>query len=127
MKKLITTDLQGIDAWTALFDANETVCAFADADIQIQLFADGDTTWMLLSRYTSDTSSTDYTFMPTNDDDLQSAKLHVFDFLRTVDYSLPQLLAWLENAPFVETDIAEEITVGKIRITRNHARATKPS
>ena len=125
MKKLTTT-LQGLDAWTELFHSPDKFCAFADVDIQIQLFADGDATWMLLSHYTSDTSSTDYTFMPANVDELSTASLLTFDFLKNLDYSLPRLLAWLETTPFSETEMADEVVTGKIKVTRQHARATAP-
>ncbi len=127
MKKLITTDINGFSAWAKLFDAVEPVVVFEDVDVQIQFFANGDATWMLVSRYLSDTSAIDYAFMPVEDEDSHQAKALTLAFLKMVDYSLPQLLAWLENAPFIETAIAEEITLGKIRITRNHARATEPN
>jgi hypothetical protein len=127
MKKLITTDLNGFGAWAKLFEADEPVVVFEDVDIQIQFFANGDATWMLVSRYLSDTSAIDYAFMPVEDKDSPHARALTLAFLKTVDYSLPKLLAWLESAAFIETDIAEEISVGKIRITRNHARATEPN
>lgn len=123
--KNLTSDLEGMPAWAGLFDSADKFQTFDDVDIQIQLFADGDASWMLLSHYTSDTSSTDYAFLPAREEDLPEARRYTFDFLRTVNYSLPQLLSWLETAPFVDTDITDEVTVGKIRITRNYARATE--
>ncbi len=124
MTTLLAKNLTGIDAWRAFFNTNHRDYEIADSNYQIQLFADGDATWMLISQYTSDITATDYTFMPVDDADLLIAKQHIFSFLKTVNFDFLQLIAWLENATFIETEIAEEITVGKLRITRNYARAS---
>lgn len=124
MTTLLAKNLHGIDAWLALFDTNQRDHEIADSNFQIQLFADGDATWMLLSQYTSDITATDYTFMPVDDADLPLAKQYIFSFLQTVNFDFMQLIAWLENAVFLETDTAEEITIGKLRITRNYARSS---
>lgn len=118
--------LDGLPAWVEFFDSPDQFLAFDDVDIQIQLFAGGDTAWMLLSHYTSPKTATEYTFMPTTEEDKPNSRRHIFDFLQTLHYSLPALLAWLETAPFVDTDITDEVTVGRVTITRSYARATEP-
>lgn len=127
MTDIATTDLQSYAAWASLFATHEHGCEFTDADIELQFFGGGEASWMKLSHYTSETSATEYSFMPLNDAARMQAKRHTFEFLQTFDYSLPKLLAWLKHAPFVDTDIADEVTIGEIRICRNHARASEPA
>ncbi len=121
-----TTKLNNATAWSSLFDSPERIFEFTDAPIQLQLIEAGAMSWMILCCYTSDTSSTDYSFLPENKANLPDARRHIFNFLATLNYSLPQLLAWLGSAHFAETEVDESVIVGGLRISRNFARATVP-
>lgn len=125
MPDLKMNDVYGLHAWASMLANNQDSWEVPEAKAQINFFGNDDSAYLVIDVYTSDTSSTQYTFIAENENDKPKAIIHIFDFLKTVDFSLSALLAWLENASWTDSEMGDRITSLGVGIYRDHVQAAE--
>ncbi len=100
MPELNLKDVIGFKTWAAILINNQQSYEIPDANVQLDFYGEGDASYLVIDVYTSDTSSVQYVFLAANEGDRNKTIVFIFDLLKTVNYSLYELLVWLRNANY---------------------------
>jgi hypothetical protein len=100
MPELNLKDAIGFKTWAAMLMNNQHSYEIPDAKAQLDFYGEGDASYLVIDVYTSDTTSIQYVFLAANEGDRNKTIVLIFDLLKTVNYSLYELLVWLRNADY---------------------------
>lgn len=119
MKNLQIENITTIEDWNVLFfeDANSY---FFDQNVQIDIIGENEASYMVINIYANESSTTEYLFFPREESDVGNARIYIFDFLKTLNFSLKKLLQWLIDANFQETEFGMAVDIGEIIISRSN-------
>ena len=85
-------DVCGFKVWSLMLINNDDNFAVPDANTFIDFHGEGDGTYLVINVKTSKTSSIEYVFLAADEANEKKAIILIFDFLKTVNYSLHELL-----------------------------------
>ncbi len=120
MPDLQLKDVCGFKVWALVLVNNDDNFAVPDANTFIDFHGEGDGTYLVINVKTSKTSSIEYVFLAADEANEGKSIILIFDFLKTVNYSLHELLLWLANAEYKPTEIGNRIYIGDITISCDH-------
>jgi hypothetical protein len=102
MEQILSTDAEGFYAWSRILVEGHAPAGNAEEEVRFDFFGQDDAPFLVLEICKSQKLIAEYVFFAANEDDKNKTLLFIFDFLRTLDFSLKKLLQWLEQADFVE-------------------------
>ena len=91
--------------------------AITDANTLIDFLGEGDSTYLVINLKTSANASIEYVFLAADEANEQKSIILIFEFLKTVNYSLQELLLWLSNAKYQPTEIGNRVYIDGITIS----------
>jgi hypothetical protein len=116
-------EAEGFTAWASMLVNNRDCHSFPEIDAQINFLGKrGDSAYLVINVYTSETSGIEYVFLAEKDEDKDRRIVLIFDFLKTVGYSFRRLLDWLEGAAYVDHEMGDRIVTGGLVIRRDAVR-----
>ena len=105
MPTIAMREIASFHAWVRLLINNQESYFIRSPKIQLDLYGHDDSAYLVLDVYTTEINFTQYVFIvaePVND---HKTIVLLFDFLRTLDFSLKKLMIWLAQAIFSETQM----------------------
>ncbi len=111
-------EVEGFRVWASMLVNNDEVYTFDDANAQLQFYRVDDSAYLVVNVFIGENGVLEYVFLPDQDEDKPRTAMLIFDFLKAVNFSLHQLLLWLNNAAYVESEMGAEIVVGGLKISR---------
>ena len=119
MRTYQSTQVVGAPIWQALLSGQESLYVVDDVDVELQAFGGPGTYYLVLSAYDATVESVvEYTFLPESEDAFEKAAGLTLDLMKTCDYKLVNLLAWLAQGDFQETEVGHAVLVGDLAISR---------
>lgn len=115
-------DIVGFRVWAEMLVNNHEDYTISDVDTAIDFFGEDEAMYLVINVYTSETSAVEYVFLAADEANRGKTVELIFDFLKTVNYSLHELLIWLANADYQETEIGNRVYVGGITISCDKVR-----
>jgi hypothetical protein len=125
MPNIQLSDAEGFRAWAYMLVNNQDAYEVSEVNGQVNLFNSDDSAYLVIYIFTSETTSTHYTFISENEADKPKSIILVFDFLRSVDFSLTKLLQWLTDAPWVDSEMGDLVLTHGLAIYRDFTQATE--
>ena len=125
MPDIQLSDAEGFRAWAYMLVNNQDSYEVPEVNGQINLFNADDTAYLVIYIFTGTTTSTQYTFITENEADKPKSIIMVFDFLKSVDFSLTKLLQWLADAAWVDSEMGDLVLTHGLAIYRDFMRATE--
>lgn len=119
MPDLSLADVKSIYAWATIWVQRTESAFIADANLQIDVFGNGDDAYLVIDRYTGENSLIEYQFFTVDPAAKPKSMLLIFNFLGTVDFDLEKLMHFLENATFLETGAGPVLETMQLRIYRS--------
>lgn len=98
-----------------------------DANVFIDFLGEGDSSYLVINVKTGTSSSIEYVFLAADEENEEKSIVLIFDFLKTVNYSLHGLLLWLSNAQYRHTEIGNRVYTGGITISCERTGIEFPS
>ena len=120
MPEMLLKDAVGFSAWAKMLVNNKESYFFGDANAQLSFYRDDDSAYLVVNIFVGEKGIWEYVFLPANDEDRGVTVGLVFDFLKTVDFSLDQLLSWLKNSTYIDTEMGERISASGLMISREY-------
>ncbi|MBI3897496.1 MAG: hypothetical protein HY308_04265 [Gammaproteobacteria bacterium] len=120
MSNLTLGGLSTFTAWAAIL-VNHRRVSFADADMTLSVYGEGDDSYLVIETYKSDVESTQY-MLTAEGNEIPLAAL--FDFLKLVDFKFIKLLELLTSLPYQMSETGEVIKIGQVKIFRTPVKAT---
>lgn len=111
-------DVEGFREWASMLVNNHESYRIPDANAQVDFYGQDDSAYLVMNVYTGIASSIVYIFLAKDEKNENRSIILIFDFLKTVNYSLHELLVWLSNATYTETDMGDKVFVGDLAISR---------
>lgn len=102
---------------------NEDSYFFPETQTLLNFYNHDDSAYLVLDVYTDEVHFTQYVFVAAVDSDDRNVACLIFDFLRTVNFSLKNLLHWLTSAPFQETDAGVRVATNGLYICRTQPKS----
>lgn len=119
MPDLSLADVKSIYAWATIWVQRTESVFIADANLQIDVFGDGDEAYLVVDRYTGENSLIEYQFFTADPAAKAKSMMLIFDFLKTIDFDLEKLMHLLESATFIETEVGQVLETMQLRIYRS--------
>ncbi len=111
-------DAEGFYSWARMLVVNEDSYFFHEVQTSLNFYNHDDSAYLVMDVYTDEVNFTQYVFVAAADSDDDKVTFLIFDFLKTVNFSLKNLLNWLTNAPFQETEAGVRVTTCGLHICR---------
>ena len=124
MPDITLKDVESFHAWAHMLIHNEDSYMVPEANAHLDLYGDDDSAHLVLDIYTSETTFTQYVFIVADEADDHKTIVLLFDFLKTLDFSLAKLLDWLAHANFIENDASCRVTTHGLAICRSNPKLT---
>ncbi len=118
-------DADGFRAWANIIINNHETWEVPEKNAQLDIFNDDDTAYLVVNIYPTPTTVNQYSFIPEQDD--EKALVLLFDFLKTVDFSLEKLFYWLEHTPFEKTEMGNRIFTHGLIICHEYLINSQPT
>lgn len=109
MPNVDITEIEGLHAWASLLINKDHAYFTKPKRYGINFLGEGDGTYLLIDEYTSEDSSYEYLFFAEQDEQIETQLILIFDFLRTMNYSLAKLLAWMDASQFDGGEMQDRI------------------
>ncbi len=119
MPDLSLADVKSIYAWATIWVQRAESAFIVDANLQIDVFGNGDDAYLVIDRYTGENSLVEYQFFTLDPEAKPKSMMLIFDFLKTVDFDLEKLMHFLESATFDETEAGPILEIMQLRIYRS--------
>jgi hypothetical protein len=107
MPEVKLSDIEGFRAWANIVINNIDTWEVPEENTQVDIYNNDETAYLVINVYTSATTVKEYTFITEKEEDKSSRLILLFDFLKSIDFSLTKLLQWLENAPFSDSETGD--------------------
>lgn len=120
-------DVEGLRAWANIVINNQDTWEVPEANTQVDIFNTDDTAYLVVNVYPSRTTVNQYFFIPEREEDNEKALVLLFDFLKTVDFSLKKLLQWLVDIPFQVTEMGNRIFTHGLIICHEFLTNSEPA
>lgn len=124
MPNIQLSDAEGFRAWASMLINNQSAYEVDEVNADITFFNSDDTAYLVINVYASDVSCTQYSFIVENEMDKPKSVIIVFDFLKTVNFSLEKLLHWLTVVSWTDNERGNFVTAQGLIILRNFLTAT---
>lgn len=125
MPELELNAVNGLRAWAYLLMNNQDSWDIPEAQAQLSFYGQDDSAYLVIDIHTSNTSSTQYTFIAENDSDKPNTIRHIFTLLRTINFNLTTLLNWLHNASWTDNGMGDHISSHGLTIYRDIVHAVE--
>jgi hypothetical protein len=127
MPEIKLSEVEGLRAWANIIINNQATWEVPEASTQVDIFNSDDTAYLVIDVYPSRTTVNQYTFTPEREEDHAKALVLLFDFLKTVDFSLTKLLQWLTDAPFQATEMGTRLFTHGLIISHEFLTNSNPT
>ena len=118
MPEIRQKDTVGLHAWANMLINNRESWRIEDIHAQVDFYREDDSAYLVINHYTSETNGTEYVFLAAKEDDKHITSIMIFDLLRSVNFSLDDLLTWLAKASFRDTDMGDMAYAHGLEISR---------
>jgi hypothetical protein len=119
MKDLTLDDVASFHAWAYMLIHNEESYMFPEINLQLDLYGADDSAYLVMDIYPDEKTTLQYVVAAASEADEPKQLLLIFEFLKTFNYSLRDFLAWLEGAPFVDTEMGDRLEINGLFIARS--------
>ncbi len=123
MADIKLADIVGLRAWTYLVANNQDSWNIPEIRTQINFFGHDDSTYLVIDTLISDQTSTQFTFIAEDEPNKPRTLILLFDFLKSIDFNLTTLLAWLENANWLDREMGDCVLTHGLAIYRDYVQA----
>jgi hypothetical protein len=120
MPDITLKDVESFHAWAHMLIHNEESYLVPEANVQMDIYGQDDSAYLVLDIYSEDNSITQYVFIVADEVDDHKTIVFLFDFLKALDFSLQKLLDWLKQAKFVETEAGTRAITHGLAICRSN-------
>lgn len=127
MPNIQLKDVCGFKVWASMLVNRDDNYFVNDANVFIDFLGEGDSSYLVINVKTGTSSSIEYVFLAADEKNEEKSIVLIFDFLKTVGYSLHELLLWLANADYRATEIGNRVYVGGVTIGCEHTGIESPS
>ena len=110
MPNLTIPEIEGLHVWASLLVNKDQAYFTQPKRYGINFLGEGDGAYLVIDEYTSDDSSFEYVFFSESEEKMERQLILIFDFLRTMDYSLARLLTWMAENKFDGGEMQDRIT-----------------
>lgn len=111
MPNLTFYEIESLHVWASLLINKDQACFTQPKRYSINFLGEGDSAYLVIDEYTSEDSSFEYLFFAEQDDQIEKQLILIFDFLRTMDYSMTKLVAWMNETKFDGGEMNDRITL----------------
>lgn len=109
MPNLAISEIEGLAVWASLLVNKDQAYFTEHKRYGINFFGEGDGAYLVIDEYTSEDSSFEYLFFSEKDEQVDKQLILIFDFLRTMDYSMTKLAAWMATSNFDGGEMQDRI------------------
>lgn len=127
MKDLTLKDVASFHAWATMLINNEDSYSFPQLNMQLDFYEHDDSAYLVLNQYPDKDTTIEYVFISANEDDSARQLIFLFDFLKSVDYSLEKLMDWLEKTPYINSEMGDRIETHGLYIYKHFPQPPKAS
>lgn len=113
------TEVSSFHAWATMLVNNVDSYSFPQINLQLDFYGHDDSTYLVLNQYPDEDTTIEYDFIAANEDDEPRQLVFIFDLLKSVDYSLEKLMAWLEQTPYADSEMGDRIETHGLYIYRH--------
>ena len=110
----------GFRVWATMLADNRETYTFDAANAQLSFYGSDDSTYLVVNTFIGEKGIWEYVFLAEQSADRLHTAAMIFDFLKTVDFSLHNLLLWLEHAPFQDREMGEFVFTHGLAIKREY-------
>lgn len=111
-------DAIGLHAWANMLLNNRESWRIEPTNAQVDFYGADDSAYLVINHYTSASTGIEYVVLAANEQDKHVTSRMIFDLLRTVNFSLDELLIWLAKADFQDTEMGEMSYAHGLEISR---------
>lgn len=120
MPEVGISQIEGLRAWMQIAIENgDSWYAKEGSGFLLDIYGEDEHAYLVLDVYEGENDLTQFAFLAAEEAEDKRALIMLFDLLRTVDYSLAKLLAWLQTAKFFEKDEGMCLEAHGLRIWRS--------
>ncbi len=124
MPDISLNEIESFHAWAKMLVLNEDSYWVPEEKVLMDLYGNDDSAYLVLDIFTSETAFTQYVFIVEDGKNDSKSIVLIFDFLKSLNFSLAKLLTWLRQAEFIETpDSCRALTHG-LAICRSNPKLT---
>ncbi|MEN9867718.1 MAG: hypothetical protein RL748_3308 [Pseudomonadota bacterium] len=127
MPKVKLSDNEGLRAWANIVINNQETYEVPEVTTLVDIYNADDTAYLVIDVYVSRTTVNQYTFLSEKDNDKPGRLVLLFDFLKSVDFSLAKLLKWLDDAPFSASEMGDRVLAHGLAIYREFLTDDQPT
>lgn len=122
MADIKISDAEGFYAWARFMVENQDSFFISEEKILLNFYNGDDSAYLVLDVYSDETTITQYLFIARYENERNRTALLIFDFLKTLDFSLSKLLAWLDVNEFSDNGEGFKIYIDNLEIARRQLR-----
>lgn len=126
MPEVKLSDIEGLRAWANIVINNQDTWEVPEVATQVDIFNADETAYLVINVYLSRSTVNQYTFLSEKLEDKPGRLVLLFDFLKSVDFSLARLLQWLSDAPFAESETGDCVFSHGLAIYREFLTDSDP-